>query len=88
MTVNKVILVGNLGRDPEVKTTRSGTQVCRLSIATSERVGRYMQERSRRIRRIDPTLMFLVIDHNGKIPSVCRSPATRDTRPWTVASRL
>jgi single-strand DNA-binding protein len=37
MTVNKVILVGNLGRDPEVKTTRSGTQVCRLSIATSER---------------------------------------------------
>lgn len=34
--VNKVILVGNLGRDPEVRTTQSGTKVCNLSIATSE----------------------------------------------------
>ena len=38
MTVNKVILVGNLGADPEVKQTRSGTTVARLRLATSERV--------------------------------------------------
>ena len=37
MSVNKAILVGNLGADPEVKQTASGTQVCRLSIATNER---------------------------------------------------
>ena len=35
-SVNKVILVGNLGRDPEVKSMQSGVRVCNLSIATSE----------------------------------------------------
>lgn len=34
--VNKVILVGRLGADPEVKTVSSGQTVCRLSVATSE----------------------------------------------------
>ena len=34
--VNKVILVGNLGRDPEVRYTPSGDAVCNLSLATSE----------------------------------------------------
>lgn len=34
--VNKVILVGNLGNDPEVKYTGGGTAVCSLSVATSE----------------------------------------------------
>ena len=37
MSVNKVILVGNLGRDPEVRTTNNGNKVVQLSIATSER---------------------------------------------------
>lgn len=35
-SVNKVILVGNLGRDPEVRTFPSGGKVCNFSIATSE----------------------------------------------------
>lgn len=35
-SVNKVILVGNLGRDPEVRSMQSGGRVCNLSIATSE----------------------------------------------------
>ena len=34
--VNKVILVGNLGRDPEVRRMNSGDAVCNLSLATSE----------------------------------------------------
>ena len=34
--VNKVIIVGRLGSDPEVKTVSSGQTVCRLSVATSE----------------------------------------------------
>ena len=33
--VNKVILVGNLGRDPEIRHTRSGTAVATLNLATS-----------------------------------------------------
>ena len=36
-SVNKVILVGNLGRDPEVRTMQNGGKVCNLSVATSER---------------------------------------------------
>jgi single-strand DNA-binding protein len=35
-SVNKVILVGNLGRDPEVRQTQSGSPVVQLSVATSE----------------------------------------------------
>ena len=35
-SVNKVILIGNLGRDPEVRTTQSGTKVANLSLATSD----------------------------------------------------
>ena len=35
-SVNKVILVGNLGRDPEIRTLNSGEKVANLSIATSE----------------------------------------------------
>lgn len=34
--VNKVILVGNLGRDPEVRYTRDGTPVANLNLATTE----------------------------------------------------
>jgi single-strand DNA-binding protein len=33
--VNKVIVVGNLGRDPELKETSGGSQVCRLNVATT-----------------------------------------------------
>jgi single-strand DNA-binding protein len=35
-SVNKVILVGNLGRDPEVRNTQDGRKVVNLSLATSE----------------------------------------------------
>ena len=35
-SVNKVILVGNLGADPEVRHTQSGNPVCNLRVATSE----------------------------------------------------
>lgn len=34
--INKVILVGNLGNDPEMRATQSGSQIANLSIATSE----------------------------------------------------
>jgi single-strand DNA-binding protein len=36
-SVNKVILIGNLGKDPEVKYTPQGTPVARLALATNER---------------------------------------------------
>lgn len=36
--INKVILVGNVGVDPEVRTTESGVKVARVRLATSERL--------------------------------------------------
>jgi single-strand DNA-binding protein len=36
-SVNKVILIGNLGKDPELKYTPSGTAVAKFSLATNER---------------------------------------------------
>lgn len=36
-SVNKVILVGNLGRAPEIRSLNNGTQVASLTVATSER---------------------------------------------------
>lgn len=35
-SVNKVILVGNLGRDPEIRSTQDGREIANLAIATSE----------------------------------------------------
>lgn len=35
-SVNKVILVGNLGRDPEIRTTQDGKKIANISVATSE----------------------------------------------------
>ena len=37
MSFNKIILVGNLGRDPELRYTPDGTPVCTFSLATNER---------------------------------------------------
>ena len=36
-SVNKALIIGNLGQDPEIKYTQSGSPVANLSVATSER---------------------------------------------------
>ena len=36
-SVNKVILIGNLGKDPELKYTSGGTAVAKFSLATNDR---------------------------------------------------
>lgn len=38
-SLNRVIVMGNLGQDPELRHTQGGTAVCNLSIATTERRG-------------------------------------------------
>ncbi len=49
-SVNKVILVGNLGKDPEVRFTPSGRAVARFTLATSES---WMDQESARQERTD-----------------------------------
>lgn len=39
-SINKLILVGNAGRDPDIQTTANGTKVAHLSLATSRRFQR------------------------------------------------
>lgn len=39
-SINKIILVGNIGRDPDVQTTASGAKVAHVSLATSRRIPR------------------------------------------------
>lgn len=39
-SINKVILVGHVGRDPDVQTTSGGTRVAHFSLATSRRIPR------------------------------------------------
>ena len=36
MTINKVILVGNVGQDPEIRSTQDGREIATFSVATSE----------------------------------------------------
>jgi single-strand DNA-binding protein len=43
MGVNRVFLIGNLGSDPELRTTQSGTQVANFRLATTERGSRDQQ---------------------------------------------
>ena len=44
--INKVILIGNVGADPEVRTLENGTKVARIRVATTERIfNRETQER-------------------------------------------
>ena len=47
--VNKAILVGNLGRDPELSYTQSGTARCRFSMATTESYTNNAGERQERV---------------------------------------
>lgn len=48
MSVNKVILIGRLGRDPETRFTSSGTAVCNFTLATDESYKDRSGERQKR----------------------------------------
>ena len=62
--VNKVILVGRLGADPEIRYTASGMAVCRLSIATSRR---YTDKQGNR----QEETAWHRVDAWGKLAEIC-----------------
>ncbi|MGP1396586.1 MAG: single-stranded DNA-binding protein [Inquilinaceae bacterium] len=65
-SVNKAILIGNLGRDPEVRTMPSGGRLCNLSVATSEQ----WKDRNSGERR-EKTEWHRVVVFNENIVNVC-----------------
>ncbi|GAB5469759.1 MAG: hypothetical protein Kilf2KO_27890 [Rhodospirillales bacterium] len=67
-SVNKVILVGNLGRDPEVRSLQNGGRVANLSVATSES----WKDRNSGERR-EKTEWHRVVVFNENIVKVCEN---------------
>jgi single-strand DNA-binding protein len=87
-SVNKVILIGNLGRDPEVRHTNDGRPIVNLSVATSES----WRDRSSGERR-EKTEWHRVVIFDEKVCEVAQKYLTKgstvylegnlQTRKWT-----
>ncbi|MFD2207494.1 single-stranded DNA-binding protein [Kiloniella antarctica] len=87
-SVNKVILVGNLGRDPEIRSMQSGQRVANLNIATSES----WKDKSSGERR-DKTEWHRVVIFNDRLVDVAEKflrkgskvylEGSLQTRKWT-----
>ena len=75
-SVNKVILIGNLGRDPEVRNFPNGGKVCNLRIATSEN----WKDRNTGERREKTEWHSVAIFNEGLVPQ----PISRGVQrfPW------
>lgn len=90
-SVNKVILIGNLGNDPEIRTMQSGDRVANLSIATSERwkdkASGQMQERTQwhRIVIFNQPLVSIAEQYLKKGAKVYLE-GQLETRKWTDQS--
>ncbi len=87
-SVNKVILVGNLGRDPEVRFAQDGTKIVNMSLATSES----WKDKSTGERR-EKTEWHRVVIFNDRLADVaekylrkgskCYIEGALQTRKWT-----
>lgn len=87
-TVNKVILVGNVGRDPEVRHSQDGTKIVNLTVATSET----WKDRNSGDRR-EKTEWHRVVIFNDKLADVAEKYVRKgskiylegslQTRKWT-----
>lgn len=90
-SINKVILVGNLGRDPEIRHTQDGAKVANLSLATSES----WKDRNSGERR-EKTEWHRVVIFNDRLADVAEQylrkgskvyvEGTLQTRKWTDQS--
>ncbi|MEM6812497.1 MAG: single-stranded DNA-binding protein [Pseudomonadota bacterium] len=74
-SVNKVILVGNLGNDPDVRTLQSGDKVVNLSIATSEN----WKDKATGERR-EKTEWHRVVIFNQGLVNVCENYLKKGTK--------
>ena len=87
-SINKVILVGNLGRDPEARATQDGSKIVNLSLATSER---WKDRNSGEQRERTEWHRVVIFNENlGRIAeqylrkgSTCYIEGQLQTRKWT-----
>src|SRR5689334_13276759 len=92
-SVNKVILVGNLGRDPELRSTQDGTRIANLNLATSEswrdRVSGERKERTEwhRVVIFNERLVELAQKYLRKGSKIYLEGALQ-TRKWTDQNGL
>ena len=87
-SVNKVIIIGNLGKDPEIRTLNSGERVANLTVATSEQWRDKMTG-----ERKEKTEWHRVVIFNDNIVKVCENYLKKgstvyvegqlQTRKWT-----
>ena len=70
MSFNKIIIIGNLGRDPELRYTPQGDAVCNFSVAVNDK----NQNEDTRTKSED-TQQFLIVELVEK----CRTPRMRRT---------
>jgi single-strand DNA-binding protein len=96
-SVNKVILIGNLGKDPEVRTTQAGSKIVSFTLATSEtwndRTSGERKERTEWHRVVvfneaiaDITERFLTKGGRSMSKANCR-PASGQTRAGKSTTR-
>ena len=97
VTVNRLTLIGNLGADPEVRTTAEGRRIVRFSVATAERwkdASGARQERTdwHRVAIFSPALGKLAEEYLRKGAKVLvdnsSGPASGRTRLARTATRL
>lgn len=85
--VNKVILVGNVGIDPEVRTTESGVKVARVRLATTERLYDRQSNESRELTEWHTITLWRgladVVDRYVKKGSQLYIEGRLRTREWT-----
>ena len=90
-SVNKIILVGNLGRDPEVRHTQDGSPIVHLSLATSE--SWRDRESGERRERTEWHRVVIFNEHLGKVAQDYLKKGAKiylegqiQTRKWTDQS--
>ena len=75
--INKVILVGNVGADPEIKTLESGAKYARIRLATTERI--YTKEKNETKEQTEW--------HNITLWRPCRCRSTTQRLPGYIRVR-